>query len=162
MPANKRSRCSCCQNSLALYTPFGNGLVFITIPMRPVSQHRPRAGRNGIMYKDKAQKKNEALFKSLLDDFLLGVPWFKPFTSEQVIHIEMVFVFKTPASKRKSIPTDRVTWYKPRPDVDNLCKFVMDCGNGVLWEDDCQCVSLNASKIYGVKDEIIIKIREVS
>jgi Holliday junction resolvase RusA-like endonuclease len=35
-----------------------------------------------------------------------------------------------------------------RPDLDNLIKFVKDCANGVLWKDDSQIISLNASKAY--------------
>ena len=35
-----------------------------------------------------------------------------------------------------------------KPDVDNMAKFVLDSLNGVLYEDDSQVVTLNATKVY--------------
>ena len=35
-----------------------------------------------------------------------------------------------------------------KPDVDNLAKFVLDSLNGVLYDDDSQVVTLNATKMY--------------
>lgn len=32
------------------------------------------------------------------------------------------------------------------PDGDNLSKMVMDCGNGIVWDDDCRVVELHAVK----------------
>ncbi len=34
------------------------------------------------------------------------------------------------------------------PDLDNLEKFILDCGNGILWEDDCRITSLSSIKRY--------------
>lgn len=33
------------------------------------------------------------------------------------------------------------------PDVDNLCKFIMDACNGVIYRDDIQVFRLVATKI---------------
>ncbi len=35
-----------------------------------------------------------------------------------------------------------------RPDIDQFVKLVLDAGNGILWDDDSQVVSLVAHKIY--------------
>lgn len=35
-----------------------------------------------------------------------------------------------------------------RPDIDNLCKYVLDCFNGIVYVDDSQVVSLCADKAY--------------
>lgn len=32
------------------------------------------------------------------------------------------------------------------PDGDNLAKMVMDCGNEILWDDDCRVVEFHAVK----------------
>lgn len=34
-----------------------------------------------------------------------------------------------------------------RPDIDNVCKLVMDALSGVAWRDDSQVVSLEAHKL---------------
>ena len=36
-----------------------------------------------------------------------------------------------------------------RPDVENLCKGLLDAWNGVLWQDDAQIVKLTLEKDYG-------------
>jgi Holliday junction resolvase RusA-like endonuclease len=33
-------------------------------------------------------------------------------------------------------------------DIDNLCKFVLDALNGILYNDDRQIVTLKASKLF--------------
>ena len=36
---------------------------------------------------------------------------------------------------------------RQKVDIDNLCKHVMDAGNGVLWKDDSQCAALLGFKL---------------
>ena len=46
------------------------------------------------------------------------------------------------------------------PDIDNLLKFVMDAGNGVLWKDDCIIYGCQIEKVYNVEPQIIIEVLE--
>jgi Holliday junction resolvase RusA-like endonuclease len=47
----------------------------------------------------------------------------------------------------KFVFSDKNTWYgRPRPDLDNLCKIVMDALNGIVYQDDNQFVKLVAEK----------------
>jgi Holliday junction resolvase RusA-like endonuclease len=53
-----------------------------------------------------------------------------------------------------------------RPDADNLGKSVMDAGNGILWTDDAQIVSLTVRKWYAAQGEsprveIVVQLVEV-
>lgn len=53
------------------------------------------------------------------------------------------------------------TWrcYKPtRPDVDNIAKFYLDAGNGILWCDDDQVVKLSVTKQFDDVPRTIIKV----
>ena len=59
------------------------------------------------------------------------------------ISVRITFTFKAP--RKKDIGEPKHT----RPDLDNLCKQIMDAANGVLWEDDSQVFSLFASKRWG-------------
>ena len=43
-------------------------------------------------------------------------------------------------------------------DLDNACKSVMDCANGILWNDDRQVVTLIARKVYGEQPSIKLSV----
>lgn len=53
------------------------------------------------------------------------------------------------------------TYYDKKPDIDNIIKSIMDALNKVVYEDDKQIVKIEAEKIYGEQDKIIIEIEEV-
>jgi len=38
--------------------------------------------------------------------------------------------------------------HNKKPDIDNLAKFYLDCGKGVIWQDDNMVSSLYARKTY--------------
>lgn len=45
-----------------------------------------------------------------------------------------------------------------KPDCDNLTKFYLDCGNGILWSDDKRIVESYSKKIYSENPRTIIEI----
>lgn len=45
-----------------------------------------------------------------------------------------------------------------KPDLDNLLKFYLDCGNGILWADDRYISDLAACKLYDETPRTVIKI----
>ena len=48
-----------------------------------------------------------------------------------------------------------------RADVDNLAKAVLDAGNGILYGDDSQVVSLIISKVKSANEVIRVDIEEI-
>ena len=46
-----------------------------------------------------------------------------------------------------------------KPDIDNMLKFIMDSGNGVIWHDDSQIWKVEIEKTYSLIPctEIIVK-----
>lgn len=81
---------------------------------------------------------------------------------EGLIALEIEFIFKMPKSwsKKKQaevLDKQNVTNNK---DVDNLAKGVMDAMNELLFGDDRQVVKLDTSKLYGIKDQINVKIQK--
>lgn len=69
----------------------------------------------------------------------------------------VVLMFMLPRPRRSSAyPT-------VRPDIDGMCKGLLDAWNGVLWVDDRQVVKLDLRKVYaerrcsgpGVRVEVI-------
>ena len=62
-------------------------------------------------------------------------------TRGRACKVDMNFYYVMP----KSVKTvHKIT----KPDIDNLIKAILDAGNGVLWHDDNQVVSVNAAKRY--------------
>jgi Holliday junction resolvase RusA-like endonuclease len=55
---------------------------------------------------------------------------------------------------RASISVYRDGWgfgrpHTQKPDIDNLVKFYLDCGNGILWYDDSKIDKVTAIKTFG-------------
>ena len=48
----------------------------------------------------------------------------------------------------KLLKKDAPVFHTKKPDIDNLCKFLFDCCNGVVFNDDSQIFQLSASKTY--------------
>lgn len=48
-----------------------------------------------------------------------------------------------------------------RADVDNLAKAVLDAGNGILYRDDSQVVSLVISKVKSANEVIHVVLEEL-
>ena len=53
----------------------------------------------------------------------------------------------------KSLSRQASRTHTKRPDVDKLARACLDALTGILWSDDSQVTSLNASKQYAAIDE---------
>ena len=58
------------------------------------------------------------------------------------VSVEINFVFIKPKTVTREMPT-------VAPDLDKLIRAVLDGLTGVAYEDDCQVVTITASKHYG-------------
>lgn len=41
-------------------------------------------------------------------------------------------------------------WHKVRPDIDNMCKYILDIAQPVLFSNDCAVSKLTAKKVYDI------------
>ena len=86
----------------------------------------------------------------------------KPSTS--IIEMHFTFCYSRPQShyrtkNKQKILKDNMPYYKrSTPDIDNLCKFYMDCFGGHFYVNDSQIASISAIKVYGEEDFVHIKI----
>lgn len=73
----------------------------------------------------------------------------KPLT--EPLSIKAIFYMGPPASWSAVKQREASWWhhYSKKPDCDNLCKYILDCLNGLLYADDCQIVQLCAMKRFG-------------
>ena len=126
----------------------------------PIAKNRPRVSRRGShvsVYSDqvKEEKRIKTILKSQLNDFYEGA-----------VIIECLFVMPRPKSHfgtgrnagnlKKTAPKV----HTKRPDIDNLCKWVCDCLNGIAYKDDAQVISLSGTKIYGENPFTEINIKQ--
>ena len=82
----------------------------------------------------------------------------------QALGVELTFYMPMPLSlKRRALKCELepLPHHTKKPDVDNLVKFVLDCGNGVLFVDDKQIVQLKACKLYDHNPRIIIRLYRI-
>ncbi len=76
------------------------------------------------------------------------------------VGIGITFVFVRPKSHYTSKGELRAgaPSFPGKPDVDKLCRAVLDALTGILYHDDAQVVSLNATKQYGVASMTAISL----
>lgn len=71
---------------------------------------------------------------------------------EGAVAIEMDFVFKKPKTVKRAFPTVPI-------DVDKAARAVNDSLTGIGYDDDAQIVDMRASKRYGEKPGVRIRLR---
>lgn len=77
-------------------------------------------------------------------------------SEKRLVSVQVLFELPIPASKKKSIK--QASPHTKKPDVDNLLKYVMDCGNGILWSDDSKIYSTTAVKVYSDTPQTLIVV----
>ena len=141
------------------------------IPGPPISKARPRAARRGnyvTIYN--SQKEEDQLcileMKNQLSDYANSPDRLTRYEPRDlplydVYYIDMKFYIKIPGSwkvaQKKAAINETILAYS-KPDCDNLIKFVQDCGNGVLWSDDCRIATLSAAKYYSPSPRTEIEV----
>ena len=111
----------------------------------PIPQKRHRHTSKGFVY-DPSFKDKKAIKKALMSQnkakFLGPVSLF--------VH----FYMKRPQSDYRTgkfkdmLKKDAPLHHAKKPDIDNLCKFIMDCCNDIVFKDDSQVFQLSSSKTY--------------
>lgn len=131
--------------------------MIITIPGNPIAQKRPRFARRGKFVTTYSEQETEAG-----KFFLIAREQVKEKLSGP-LKVLIFFNFARPKShygtgKNQGKLKDGAPVYYSGKDIDNLCKFVLDCLNGLAWDDDSQIVDIGAIKSYGDIPETLIII----
>ena len=90
------------------------------------------------------------LVADVAQDYAPEEPWDGP------VGIELHFGLPKP----KSAPKRRRVWPDKRPDLDKLCRAVLDALTYVIFSDDSQVIDLRAYKDYGPPG-VVIEIRRI-
>lgn len=120
--------------------------VTLTIPGIPVGFKRPRFNRaTGAVFEESGYRN----YKALAQDHMRHA-CAKPFLGPVYIHIAALWTCPTSEQRKHPVP---VRWRPKRPDIDQIVKSLLDAGNGVLYLDDAQVVSLIATKLTAAQGE---------
>lgn len=128
----------------------------ITIPGQPVGKSRPRFTRNGRTY----TPKKTADYEKLVAQIYTG-KYGNTADYEGTVKIFICAYFKIAKSDSKAVKESKE---KRRilptiaPDIDNLCKSIMDGLNRVAYRDDKQVVALVAYKYYSVEPCVVVNL----
>ena len=132
--------------------------VEFTVPGQPRGKERPKFA-NGIAYTPKKTVEYENRIKtSYLEKYGL-----KKFDEEAALVIHIIAVFEPPASlsqvkKAKLLKSGFPT---KKPDIDNICKVVMDAMNKLVYKDDKQVVAVSMQKTYGEKACVMVEVEDL-
>ena len=126
---------------------------YIKITGPVYSQKRHRHTNRGFVY-DPSAKDKKKVIPQIVNQFME-----KPF--DNAVLLEMNFYIQRPKShwNKYSLKSSAPKYKTTKPDLDNHCKFYMDCMNKVVYLDDSQVIELSAKKIYNDKEsftEIVI------
>ena len=72
---------------------------------------------------------------------------------EGAVRIRAIFNMPLPKTVKRRYPTTRSSY-----DVDKLCRSLLDAGSGILYHDDSQVISLNATKQYSENPGIELRV----
>ena len=75
---------------------------------------------------------------------------------EGPVLVTVLFRFGRPKSHSKAARSNDN--HKQKPDLDNLCKAVLDALNGICWTDDSQVCQIRASKAWRTEGQTIVVI----
>ena len=125
--------------------------VKYTIYHEPVAQGRPRFARGRAYDPPKSKAYKEFVALTAKRHFS------KPL--EGALSIRVVFYMPMPKSWSKGKKEQHEgLFHTSRPDIDNLCKALLDGLNGVAFEDDGQVVCLQAWKFWSSEPKIEIEV----
>lgn len=80
---------------------------------------------------------------------------------EKSVALTILFYMPIPLSQQKKwkkLTLNDLPQHTKKPDIDNCCKFIIDCLKGIVIKDDNQVVTLYAKKSYSEDPQTIIHV----
>lgn len=125
--------------------------IMFEILGKPVGKGRPRFG-NGFTYTPK---------KTVEFENLVRLAWMnehhEKLEGDIAVEIEARFPIPKSVSKKKRAELDGMP-YPHKPDVDNICKTILDALNGIAYDDDAQVTYVTVYKAYAETPKTIVTL----
>lgn len=132
-------------------------MFYIEIEGNPVPWARPGIARlksSNVVY-DKQKREKEMARWQVSSQF-------KEAPIKTPILLDITFRLPIPESASSAIKIEmqnNVLMHDRKPDIDNLCKFILDAMNGLVYADDRQINVLYARKTYSNHPSTLIRIK---
>ena len=123
----------------------------------PLQRHRTTV-KNGKQQQFDPQAKRKVVIRNILFHRLKD-----PTPCKKEVSIILKFYFYRPPSMRGKTNEDleKISHIR-KPDLDNCIKFILDCGNGILWKDDSLISEIYAFKAWSNHPRTEIEYYELS
>ena len=123
----------------------------------PTAKGRPRMTRQGHTYTPQKTVMYENLVRL---EYQRQCGSFQ-FDRDALLDVRMIAYYPIPKSvsqkKRQMMADHRMK----RPDVDNVCKSILDSLNQIAYHDDAQVVDCQVRKFYGDTPKVVVTIEEI-
>ena len=116
-------------------------IITFTISGTAVPKARPRAakiGNRAVMYTPAKTRQFENYVK------LVAAQHAPEELLTSALGVQLDFFLERP----KSLPL-KIRYHTKKPDIDNLCKSVLDALEGIIYVNDAQVICLQVTKDYG-------------
>ena len=136
-------------------------MVTFMVEGTPVPKGRPRFARRGKFVSTYSPKTTVDYESKVSEAAKLAMAGADPLETPVAAYVYIRL--PVPKSYSKQRTKDCLYGFeKPtkRPDVDNIVKSVLDALNGVVYQDDCQIVSIHATKCYASEPGVDVMIKE--
>ncbi len=124
---------------------------------QPLNRHRSFL-RAGTVVNYDSQVKEKIVFQKQIKNQLSLSTKYIDLLNLDSYDVTLVFGMPYPKSKLRKNTDITSICHTTKPDLDNLIKFVLDCGNGILWSDDKKIIRLVSKKMYVHEPKTIISI----
>lgn len=132
------------------------------IPGKVQAKQRPRFSvKYGRAYTPQQTVKYENYVKVCYMDYMNQLGW-EPIKGAIKADIEVFMeVPKSDSKKVKEAKLSGKIRPQVKPDVDNLCKTILDALNGLAYDDDKQVVECVVKKYYGEEPSVCVKLKSL-
>lgn len=129
----------------------------------PIAKGRPKFSRQGGFVRSYTPAKTTN-YENLVKLSYLEACGGEPCLLEGEVSMRIDAFFPIPKSTSKKKKEQMLTGeirHTKRPDIDNLCKSILDGLNKIAFLDDSQIVHLIANKYYSEQSRVEVMIEEV-
>lgn len=129
------------------------------VPGLPIAKGRPRFVRKtGRTYTPAATVHGERNIAQFAAEAMRGRALY-----DSPVELRIIACYMPPKTRTRAARALPWAGYKQsRPDLDNLCKAILDAGNGVIWTDDAIVAVVHCAKVYAAAPGLRVSVHPLS